>query len=901
MAGHAQIDPDIVLQHAGFIRSLARGLIRDESLVDDVVQETLITALERGPERREALTAWLRTVTRNIAYKAYRSTARRRSREEEAAQPERQQATIDIVAKGEALESLTGAVLELPAPAQEIIFLRYYEELSHAEIGERLGIASGAVRMRVHRAQKLLQERLDRSSDGDRLAWMSGLAGLVGVPLSELRGAAAAETVAAPTATGTLVLVCTALLCVGFGVLVWLGVQPGAGGAEAVVSVARQRALASIDDSSGMVSASDRVTERAAQAAAPFLLRGLSGDAGPPAVEVAEEAPFPPGNLRGTVVNLAGQPVPGARIWAAWGRFPMEQRAVANEHGRFALVVPESALEEALDFRYTILVGATASGSSPSTTLAYPFEGLDPSGDEKRIRIQMRGPGGSLEGTVIGADGRPIRGAKIQLGERRRLGVGFLGQCTAEAENPLAPHLATVAGRSLGSMFQGHRSMRGTLGGQVIEASGRRARLLPASYRVSDANGRFAFDGLEPSRQKLRITADGRAPWTGHVEIVTHQATQQVFPMPVGASVRGSVRRADGLPPTETLVHAILERPFTVQTVRVASDGSYALSQLPSGPVRIVAEERKARRGHTPTRVAISEIELLEGEERSLDILTHPPATARVRVVVENEGARRPLPGMRIEVTARHNPLYKVASIETDETGLAMVPIETVVPCDWSLTQAILRRRTLESDSVLTDTPILFLDAPTAVPSEEIVIRLSPSDLRPSNVLMEPVVPNFRPLELRDGVQLMRADSALTFSGWPTERPGVLTFQGVPPGNYRILYPHHGLGWISPFTVRIESPAAGGTVDLGRVELPVLGELELVAATDDPSTPQWHDVTIQALVNERGGTSEISVFSGRIEVPSRIKFSPGRYRLSGASGSEEITVLPEQTVKRLWP
>ena len=62
-----EITPELLQAHAGFVRSLARGLLSDDALVDDVVQETFLRALTNGPRHREALSAWLRTVTRNIS------------------------------------------------------------------------------------------------------------------------------------------------------------------------------------------------------------------------------------------------------------------------------------------------------------------------------------------------------------------------------------------------------------------------------------------------------------------------------------------------------------------------------------------------------------------------------------------------------------------------------------------------------------------------------------------------------------------------------------------------------------------------------------------------------------------------------------------------------------------
>ena len=43
------ITPEQLLEHVGWLRGLARRLVRDDDLAEDLVQETLLTAVERPP------------------------------------------------------------------------------------------------------------------------------------------------------------------------------------------------------------------------------------------------------------------------------------------------------------------------------------------------------------------------------------------------------------------------------------------------------------------------------------------------------------------------------------------------------------------------------------------------------------------------------------------------------------------------------------------------------------------------------------------------------------------------------------------------------------------------------------------------------------------------------------
>lgn len=58
------------------------------------------------------------------------------------------------------------AIAGLPEQERIIVFLRYYQQLSYAEIGEVLGIAEATVGTRLHRAREKLRKRLKQSEGG---------------------------------------------------------------------------------------------------------------------------------------------------------------------------------------------------------------------------------------------------------------------------------------------------------------------------------------------------------------------------------------------------------------------------------------------------------------------------------------------------------------------------------------------------------------------------------------------------------------------------------------------------------------------------------------------------------------------------------------------------------------
>ena len=58
--------PEVLLEHASFVRAVARAVLSREDLAEDAVQDTWLAALKRPPQRRYGLRGWLRVVARRF-------------------------------------------------------------------------------------------------------------------------------------------------------------------------------------------------------------------------------------------------------------------------------------------------------------------------------------------------------------------------------------------------------------------------------------------------------------------------------------------------------------------------------------------------------------------------------------------------------------------------------------------------------------------------------------------------------------------------------------------------------------------------------------------------------------------------------------------------------------------
>ena len=180
---------DDLLSHQGWLRTLALGLVHDESTADDLVQDTWVAALRRPPRELGSSRSWLRTVLMNRMRQNHRASGRRERNERVGARPESLPATSEIASRAELHRMLTSLVLELPEPARTTMLLRYFEELPPRTVAARLDEPVETVRARLRRTRARLRAELDRAHGGDRAIWHAAFLPVLALP-AQASGAA---------------------------------------------------------------------------------------------------------------------------------------------------------------------------------------------------------------------------------------------------------------------------------------------------------------------------------------------------------------------------------------------------------------------------------------------------------------------------------------------------------------------------------------------------------------------------------------------------------------------------------------------------------------------------------------------------------------------------------------
>ncbi len=195
-----QLDPEDLMRNDAWLRPFVQSMIGKGQLVDDVLQETWLTALRRPPAEPGALRSWLAQVARRLALRQLRSDRRRRSHEEGAAQTEALPSTEETVQKFAAQRFVTATVAKLAEPYRTTIILRYHHEIAIREIAERMETTEANVRQRLKRGMDEVRRRCEKEYGKDWRA-SSALLGLAG-----LRDAAVAVKTTTPFLIGALLM-----------------------------------------------------------------------------------------------------------------------------------------------------------------------------------------------------------------------------------------------------------------------------------------------------------------------------------------------------------------------------------------------------------------------------------------------------------------------------------------------------------------------------------------------------------------------------------------------------------------------------------------------------------------------------------------------------------------------
>ena len=160
-------------RHRQTIRQRIRKLVREESAVDDVMQETFVSVWTKSAswDGSGAPAAWLYRIATNLALNHLRSRSRRNETRLDQSDDEGYTSVLfrlesnlpgpDAAAEREyVIRTIRKMIDALPESKREVMELVHTEDLSIAEVAETLGIPSGTVKSRLHYGRLTIEENV---------------------------------------------------------------------------------------------------------------------------------------------------------------------------------------------------------------------------------------------------------------------------------------------------------------------------------------------------------------------------------------------------------------------------------------------------------------------------------------------------------------------------------------------------------------------------------------------------------------------------------------------------------------------------------------------------------------------------------------------------------------------
>jgi RNA polymerase sigma factor (sigma-70 family) len=621
------IRSDELLAQLGWVRALARNLVADSDVTDDVLQQVCLLALQKAPPEAGTgprLRAWLTTVTRRLAQHASRAEARRQRREHAVARPEALPSTADVVVQREALRGLIEAVTALQEPYYSAVVARYFEGRAVREIAAHWGISTDAVEQRLSRARRQLRARLQTlvAADGqERLR-----AALTLAPASTAaRGTSAKAFLAhiggvlvAKSVPAVATAICVALVITG--TVLYLGSDdrsaPHAPVVDHVPQNSPEPTPAAAPGLPEFESAEPLLVENRPQAAEAEV--AVQHSATQP-----QTTDKPTAELRVLVVDPRGRVVERAEVLSDRGE---PRRQITNAEG-LALIAgpPGEPLRLAArheDFRMAN-AGATLASEPGGVT---------------DVRMQLaKGLQICLE--VRTRDGRPIADACVRLREG--------AHSSDTKDNLIGPP------ESLQLTDDYHR-----LGGEVQET------------RATDSQGRCCVNGVVSGPITIHVDARGYVPLRGTAfDVDADGGDLGVVVLDPAVALGGYVGDAAGPVPGALIeVHAL-----NYWRTTTAEDGSFSVDWLPTVPTRVSLLVAHPERGHfyddrmilTAEPVRVRLVPDVDVRLELLDAQTHAPVDG------EGELTRQMPESGFISVYSHHRERVAVVAGRLDVHGLA--------------------------------------------------------------------------------------------------------------------------------------------------------------------------------------------------------------------------------------
>lgn len=623
-----------LLAEMGWVRQLARALIKDAALADDVAQEAWIVAAEQQPATDQPVRPWLARVVKNLIHTGRRSDARRMHRESAYDGTRTERTPAELIERLQLQRAVADEVLALAEPYRSTVLLHFVDGHSSAEIARRLGIPDGTVRRRLKVALDQLRAALAKRTDQPERGWLAAL-----VPF-------ASSSNSPPTSSAIGAIAMKKLIAIGIVLLLFLG-----GG----FALFWRHRSASLDANSA--SSSSTIAHQ----------RGSGGDGGDSSERMTAlpawvpQSGAPPRRIAGRVV-FHGQPIAGARVALGFevfgevGTFRNTPKDVSVMGVLQRVAEVRSGADGTFDFGVQPATRFTVSASAEKySTGAVVVDNANPKSTSDHLIVSLTACEIELSGVVSDASGGVITKAAISVDGvdgTESAANGSYRVCVApkvimgmptvevrvEADGYGTTHEAVLA---VGNIHHNFLLVpEAVLVGRVMTTSGEAvegARVVASAepqeiphhvasgYAYTDKDGRFRIARLAPGAFQLMAHVKGSS--TAPIPVFAQPATtsreiQLLLDSKPLARVRGHVFKAN-VPAGGVQIQAVRDGAPGGATISQA-DGSFVFDAMPYGKARFFVSPNSAE--------ASAEVDIARPELDDIRVDIKKAATVHGRV-----------------------------------------------------------------------------------------------------------------------------------------------------------------------------------------------------------------------------------------------------------------------------
>lgn len=136
--------------------ALARGVVRDTHIAEDIVQESFVKLWRQPPEAQAAIASWLRTTVVRASIDRLRKRQAKPSETLNPSAPE----SPPVADAQEQARRIEDAMARLDPEKRAVLLLRARDQLPYEAIAAALDIPLGTVMSRLARARKALLHEL---------------------------------------------------------------------------------------------------------------------------------------------------------------------------------------------------------------------------------------------------------------------------------------------------------------------------------------------------------------------------------------------------------------------------------------------------------------------------------------------------------------------------------------------------------------------------------------------------------------------------------------------------------------------------------------------------------------------------------------------------------------------